>query len=91
MMTLIDNTNQSCKFYKVNDENKLIDTHLPKISQREMEVIKLMASGLPGKSIADNLHLSIYTIENHKRNIRAKTQTKSAAELINFVLRNNIL
>ncbi len=91
MMTIIDNSNDSYKFYTISNENKLIDTQLPKISNREMQVIKLMAAGLPSKSIADKLNLSIYTIENHKRNLRAKTQTKSAAELINFVFINNIL
>jgi DNA-binding CsgD family transcriptional regulator len=91
MMTVIDNSNQQCQFFSISPESKkLIETQFPTISKREKQVIRLMANGLTSKEIAENLNLAFYTIENHKRNLRAKTNTKSAAELINYLLINNL-
>jgi DNA-binding CsgD family transcriptional regulator len=92
MMTVIDNTNDICQFYLIPQNTKhLVATNLPKISLREQQVIRLMANGLTSQEISEKLNLAFYTVENHKRNLRAKTNTKSAAELINFVLVNNLL
>jgi DNA-binding CsgD family transcriptional regulator len=92
MMTIIDNNIDICQFYVIpKDGNKLEATNLPKISSRERQIIQLMANGLTSQEIADKLNLAFYTIENHKRNLREKTKTKSAAELMNFVLTNNLL
>jgi DNA-binding CsgD family transcriptional regulator len=92
MMTVIDNSNETCQYYVIPQNGKqLVEANLPKISIRERQVIRLMASGLTSQEIAEKLNLAFYTIENHKRNLRAKTNTKSAAELMNFVLINNLL
>lgn len=92
MMTIIDNSNADCQFYLISkNSTQLIETSLPKISKREQQVIRLMANGLTSQKIAEKLNLAFYTIENHKRNLRGKTNTKSAAELMNFVLVNNLL
>lgn len=92
MMTIIDNSNADCQFYVIpKNSTQLIEANLPKISKREQQVIRLIASGLTSQKIADKLNLALYTVENHKRNLRGKTNTKSAAELINFVLVNNLL
>jgi DNA-binding CsgD family transcriptional regulator len=92
MMTIVDNSNDICQFYVIpKDSNTLEAANLPKISSRERQVIQLMANGLTSQEIAEKLNLAFYTIENHKRNLREKTNTKSAAELMNFVLTNNLL
>jgi DNA-binding CsgD family transcriptional regulator len=92
MMTIIDSNESGNQFYIVHeDTNELVKTNLPKISIRELQIIRLMASGLTSQEISTKLNLAFYTIENHKRNLRAKTKTKSAAELINYVLMNNLL
>ncbi len=92
MMTIIDNSNNVCQFFVIpKDGNQLQATTLPKISTREQQVIRLMANGFTSQEIAEKLNLAFYTIENHKRNLRAKTNTKSAAELMNFMLVNNLL
>lgn len=92
MMTIIDNRNGLCQFYMIPQNGKYLEaTNLPKISMREQQVIRLMASGLTSHQISEKLNLAFYTIENHKRNLRTKTNTKSAAELMNYVLMNNLL
>jgi DNA-binding CsgD family transcriptional regulator len=50
-----------------------------------------MVKGLNTPQIAAALNISYNTVENHKRNIRAKTNTKTSAELIHFVMNNNML
>jgi DNA-binding NarL/FixJ family response regulator len=91
MMTVFDNSNQKCKFFSIaSKERKLIETSFPTITNREKQVIRLMANGFTSKEIAEKLHLAFYTVENHKRNLRTKTNTKSAAELMNYLLINNL-
>ena len=78
MMTIIDNRNGFCQFYMIPQNSKHLETtNLPKISIREQQVIRLMAKGLTSHQISEKLNLAFYTIENHKRNLRAKTNTKS--------------
>jgi DNA-binding CsgD family transcriptional regulator len=62
-----------------------------RLSQREMEVIRLCHEGQSSKMIAENLNLSIHTVKNHKRNCMEKTQTHNITELIHLCLRNSWL
>ena len=50
-----------------------------------------MAKGLNSPEIAEKLFLSYHTVENHKRNLRQKTNSKTSAELINYVWSNNLI
>lgn len=92
MMTIIDNNNKEHQFFKVLYESKsIVPFELPHVTKREQEILKLMAKGLTTPQIASLLNISYNTVENHKRNIRSKTNTKTSAELIHFVMNNNIL
>jgi DNA-binding CsgD family transcriptional regulator len=51
-------------------------------TEREFEIIKLVASGLSTDQIAEKLFLSIYTINTHRRNILYKTEKANISELI---------
>lgn len=51
-------------------------------SERELEVIKLLAQGLDVDSIADKLHISPYTVKAHKRNIFERAEVRKTAELV---------
>lgn len=69
--------------------NKLFKTNTPKkpgklqdvISDREIDVLKLLASGLANKEIADKLNISINTVITHRKNISKKTGIKSVSGL----------
>lgn len=54
------------------------------ISARELEVIKLLIDGNSYQGIADELHISLATIQSHIRNIYRKTAVNSKIELINY-------
>ena len=55
------------------------------LSQRELEIIRLVAKGETSKAIGETLHISRHTVDTHRRAILEKTECKNAAELIRFV------
>lgn len=52
------------------------------LTRRESDVLKEIAKGCSGKEIADNLHISLHTVETHKRNLFIKLDVKNAVSLI---------
>ncbi len=52
------------------------------LTAREIEVIRLSAEGLSVAGIAERLHVSIYTVKNHKQNIYLKMDVRSNAEML---------
>lgn len=61
------------------------------LSIRELEVLKCLAHGCSDKKIADQLFISLRTVETHKKNIREKLQLNSTAELVIYAIKNNII
>jgi len=55
---------------------------LERLSDRELEVFRLLGQGRGTRQIAEQLHLSIKTIETHRANIKQKLNLKSATELV---------
>jgi DNA-binding NarL/FixJ family response regulator len=64
---------------------------LPKLSDREIEIIHLICKGKTNKEIASELYLSRRTIESHRENIYEKTETHSSAQVAIYAIRNNII
>lgn len=54
---------------------------IDRLTDRELEVFELIGQGLTARQIANQLHLSVKTIETHRENIKTKFNIKSAAEL----------
>jgi len=55
------------------------------LSQRELEIISQIKNGASSKEIANDLHLSVKTVEVHRYNILKKLHLKNSAALVNFV------
>lgn len=60
------------------------------LTNREMEIIHLIKNGLSTKAIAEQLFLSEYTVETHRKNICRKLEVNSLAELIAYAYANHL-
>ncbi|MCD7973598.1 MAG: LuxR C-terminal-related transcriptional regulator [Candidatus Azobacteroides sp.] len=61
------------------------------LTKRERDVLSLIRQGFLSKEIADKLNLSIYTINNHRKNILHKLHVDNAIEAINVATQSEIL
>jgi DNA-binding NarL/FixJ family response regulator len=60
------------------------------LSVREREVLQLIAEGRSTKDIANSLHISIKTVETHRKNIMEKANLHSVAELTKYAIRHGL-
>lgn len=56
------------------------------LSERELQVIELVADGLTNEKIASRLEISKRTVDNHISNILSKTSTHNRVELVRWAL-----
>lgn len=86
MMSILDTYDDSCQLFFCSDGVALPDTDtvLPKISQREIEVLRYLAVGYSSKQIAAELKIAVKTIDNHRQSLLRKTNTKSSGELVAY-------
>ncbi|MBQ2539165.1 MAG: helix-turn-helix transcriptional regulator [Bacteroidales bacterium] len=61
------------------------------LSDRESEVLVLVAQGNSSKEIADKLNISIHTVNTHRKNITHKTGIKSVAGLAVYAMLHNLV
>jgi two-component system response regulator NreC len=60
------------------------------LSDREREVLQLVAEGKTAKEIAEHLHVSIKTVETHRTNIMTKLNIHRVAELTKYAIREGL-
>ncbi|HOT10140.1 MAG TPA: response regulator transcription factor [Polyangiaceae bacterium] len=65
-------------------------TGLAKLSEREREVLQLMAEGYGTIDIGERLHVSRKTVETHRKNIMVKLELHSVADLTKFAVREGL-
>jgi len=63
----------------------------PKLTDRELEVLKLVAQGLNNREVAKRLFISENTVKNHVRNILEKLQLHSRMEAVMYAVREKLL
>ncbi|MFW6248594.1 MAG: response regulator [Bacteroidota bacterium] len=61
------------------------------ISQREIEVLKLLSKGYTAKEIAEKLYVSENTIHAHRNNLLKKTSSRNSISLVLFAIKNNLV
>ncbi|MBW2091632.1 MAG: response regulator transcription factor [Deltaproteobacteria bacterium] len=61
------------------------------LTQREREVLKLIAEGYKNKEIADYLYISPKTVEKHRTNLMKKLDLHSASALISFAVKRGLV
>jgi Response regulator len=63
----------------------VLQRRLTELTDRERAVMRLVIAGLPNKLIADELDISVRTVEVHRARVFDKMEVKSAVELANLV------
>ena len=61
------------------------------LTKREKEIIRLVIEGMSNAEIADQLGISVRTVENHRFNMLRKIGARNTPELVRFTLENKIL
>jgi DNA-binding CsgD family transcriptional regulator len=77
----LPNINQSPKSEQIHDF----------LTDREIDVLKLLVAGHSNKEIADKLNISTNTVISHRKNISQKTSIKSVSGLTIYAVVNNII
>jgi len=72
-------------------EEQAPNPHVPTLTDREVEVLKLVARGLVNREIGKVLFISENTVKNHVRNILEKLQLHTRMDAAMFAVRQNIV
>ena len=62
-----------------------LQTRVDELTERERDVMRLVVQGLPNKLVADQLEISVRTVEVHRARVFDKMEVKSAVELANLL------
>jgi two-component system NarL family response regulator len=81
--------NEFASMIKRGDERQQVPA--PRLTDREMEVLRLVAKGLNNRDIAKQLFISENTVKNHIRNILEKLQLHSRMEAVVYAVREKLL
>jgi len=63
------------------------DLRTPDLTEREKQILRLIAHGCTNRMIAEHLGISIKTVNNHRANLMGKLNLHSTAELVRYCLR----
>jgi two-component system response regulator NreC len=67
------------------------DPKMPKLSEREWQVLRLIALGYTNQQIAERLSLSVKTVETYRNRIADKLGIKTRAEMVKFAMQHRLL
>lgn len=73
---------------KLNKQKPTINSLL---TERELEIITLIALEYSGKEISEQLFISTNTVETHRKNIIKKLNAKNTISLVKFAIKNNLI
>ena len=81
--------NEFAAMSKATDDRSQIPA--PRLTDREMEVLRLVARGMNNRDIAKELYISENTVKNHIRNILEKLHLHSRMEAVVYAVREKLL
>lgn len=79
MMDFLSHTEKHLKYKKTS------------LTNRELEVLKLICDGLSSKQISEKLFISVNTVETHRKKILMKLNVKNSAGVVKYALENNMV
>jgi DNA-binding NarL/FixJ family response regulator len=68
-----------------------VEPAIQQLTQRELEVLRLVAEGLTAPQVAERLFLSVRTVENHLRSIYSKLNVSTRAAATRIAVENGLL
>ena len=71
--------------------SKPIPPEAARLTTREQTVLSYLAQGLSSKQIAEQTHISVRTVDAHRRNIKAKLQLDTVAEMIRYAVEHGLV
>jgi len=75
-------------FKKEEKKDVVLNSNL---TERELEVLKFIIKGLTNNDIAQELYISVRTVEVHKANIMKKLSINNTAELVVYAIKNGLV
>lgn len=64
---------------------------LPRLTKRELQILKAIAHGNTSAEIAEKLFISVITVETHRRNLLQKFKAKNMVELVKIATENKLI
>ena len=61
------------------------------MTEREVDVLRMIALGHTNSEIAEQLHLSVRTVETHRAHIQQKLRLSARAELVRYALERGLV
>lgn len=78
-------------FVEAHSRSASLETAFTKLTEREREVLQLLAEGYPTKEVAQKLSLSIPTTHTHRQHLMQKLEARSIADLVRYAIREGII
>ncbi len=72
-------------------DNTVSDNGYGRLTSREKEIMRMLAEGRSKSQIAERLHISIKTVENHRSNIMKKLDLNDAMELVRYAAKLDLI
>lgn len=83
---LLETLNQAVAYHREAllkaKKTQILELKLAGLTQRERQVLELLLEGLPGKQMADRLHISPKTVDVHRYHLMQKLEVQSLAEMV---------
>lgn len=91
---LLDTVNRALEYHQKvlqkDAQQQPVDALRATLTSREEQVLQLLIAGHPSKRIADELSISVRTVDVHRHHVMVKMQVESLAELIRLCLETSI-
>jgi DNA-binding NarL/FixJ family response regulator len=75
----------------VQQQRRSEENNEPRLTEREVEILRLIASEYSNAQIAGQLYISERTVETHRKNMLRKTKNKTIVGLLKYAMEKNIL
>ena len=71
--------------------DKIKQSDVPSITQREIEVLQKISLGMTNSEIAETLFISQHTVESHRKNLLSKLNAKNTADLVRISMEKGLI